>query len=96
MTASVEKRENELTKSFKEATALAQRRIATEISQLYTAHGAIAPRRKSRPDKGNVRLNQATPAVVSKNPRAKLLARRQPERVQALNDRRGLWPLAIK
>jgi hypothetical protein len=32
--ASVEKRESELTKSFKEATALAQRRIATEISQL--------------------------------------------------------------
>jgi division protein CdvB (Snf7/Vps24/ESCRT-III family) len=32
--ASVEKREGELTKSFKDATALAQRRIATEISQL--------------------------------------------------------------
>jgi hypothetical protein len=32
--ASVEKRESELTKSFKDATALAQRRIATEISQL--------------------------------------------------------------
>ena len=32
--AAVEKKESELTKSFKEATALAQRRIATEISQL--------------------------------------------------------------
>jgi division protein CdvB (Snf7/Vps24/ESCRT-III family) len=32
--ASVEKRESELTKSFKDATALAQRRIATEIAQL--------------------------------------------------------------
>ena len=32
--ASVEKKESELTKGFKEATALAQRRIATEISQL--------------------------------------------------------------
>jgi hypothetical protein len=32
--AAVEKRESELTKSFKEATSLAQRRIATEISQL--------------------------------------------------------------
>lgn len=32
--ASVEKKESELTKGFKEATVLAQRRIATEISQL--------------------------------------------------------------
>ena len=32
--AAVEKKESELTKGFKEATALAQRRIATEISQL--------------------------------------------------------------
>ena len=32
--AAVEKRESELAKTFKEATALAQRRIATEISQL--------------------------------------------------------------